>query len=70
VSTCTSVGTDLKKESIASIFQGRQMVKAAESTEISVFTVYAKLGTKGHTHKARKLAAYLQSSKRDQSSQR
>jgi len=41
------------------------MVKAAESTQTSVFTVYAKLGTKSHNHKARKLAAYLQSSKRE-----
>jgi hypothetical protein len=59
----------LRKESIASIFHGKQIVKAEESTQISVFTAYAKLGTKSHNHTARKLAAYLQSSKREQNSQ-
>jgi len=40
------------------------MVKAADSTQTSVITVYAKLDTKRHNHKARKLAAHLQSSKK------
>ena len=54
---------------IASNLHGRQMAKAADSTQTSVITVYAKLGTNGHNHKARKLAPHLQSSKRDQNRQ-
>jgi hypothetical protein len=44
------------------------MVKAAGSPETLVITIRAKLGSKGRNHKDRKLAALLQSSKRDPSS--